>query len=348
MTVQIKDVDRKYYEEKLKGFLPPRLIDFHTHIWLKDFRKGTQVINRGQNWPLLVAEESPIEELVETYELMFPDNEITPVIFGWPERDVILNDTNRYVSETSGEKHFPALIVCTPDWSAEELTERVSHGHFLGLKPYLSWAPKEMPSGEITIYDFLPKAHLEAADREGWIVLLHIPRSARLKDPVNLKHLLEIEENYPNLKLVIAHLGRAYCAEDVGNAMEVLGKTRNMVFDISANTNEVVIQAALEAFGPQRLVFGSDFPIVRMRMRRICENGVYINLVPPGVYGDLTGDAHMREVSEKEAEELSFFVYENMYAFRKAAEKIGLTPKDVEDVFYNNAIQILSSVGWTI
>ncbi len=348
MTVQIKEVDRKYYEEKLKDFLPPRLIDFHTHIWLKDFRKERLVINRGQNWPLLVAEESPIEELTQTYELMFPDKEVTPVIFGWPERDVNLDETNRYVSETSAQRHLPALLVCTPDWSAEELTERVTAGNFLGLKPYLSWAPKDMPSGEITIYDFLPKAHLEAADRGGWIVLLHIPRSARLKDPVNLKHMLEIEETYPNLKLVIAHVGRAYCAEDVGNAMETLAQTRNMVFDISANTNAAVIQAALETFGPQRLVFGSDFPIVRMRMRRICENGVYINLVPPGVYGDLSGDPHMREVSAEEAEELSFFVYENMYAFRKAAEKTGLTTKDVEDVFYNNAVRILNSAGWTI
>ena len=39
-------------------------------------------------------------------------------------------------------------------------------------------------------------------------------------------------------------------------------------------------------------------PILRMRARRICENGIYVNLVPKGLYGDVSGDIHMREVDD--------------------------------------------------
>ena len=118
-------------------------------------------------------------------------------------------------------------------------------GGFLGLKPYLNQAPIHIPSAEITIYDFLPHAHLEVADAHGWIVLLHIPRPARLRDPLNLASLREIERRYPHLHLVNAHIGRAYCPEDIGDALEVLADTERMSFDFSANVNATVIEQAL-------------------------------------------------------------------------------------------------------
>jgi predicted TIM-barrel fold metal-dependent hydrolase len=217
----------------------------------------------------------------------------------------------------------------------------------LGLKPYLSFAPAHIPSAEITIYDFLPHEHLEVADAHGWIVVLHIPRPARLCDPVNLKQMLEIERLYPNVRLIIAHIGRAYCRQDVGgdgvhpDAFEQLQNTEQMLFDFSANTNAWVIEQLIRTIGPRRILFGSDLPILRMRMRRICENGVYVNLVPPGLYGDVGGDPHMREVSSEEGARLTFFMYEQLLAFRRAAEATGLDDSDIADVFYHNAARVL-------
>ncbi len=234
-------------------------------------------------------------------------------------------------------------MVTNPEWTAAELEQRVLSGGFLGLKPYLNWAPLHIPSQEIQIYDFLPPAHLEVADRHGWIVILHIPRPARLKDPLNLQQMLEIEQRYPNIQLVIAHIGRAYCPEDIGDAFEVLQASRSMLFDFSANTSAVVIEGALRAFGARRVLFGSDLPIVRMRMRRICENGSYINLVPPGLYGDISDDPHMRNVSPAEGEQLSFFLYEMLLAFRRAAEAVGLSPADVADVLCNNGARLIDA-----
>ena len=44
---------------------------------------------------------------------------------------------------------------------------------------------------------------------------------SRLRDEVNIAQIMEIEEKYPNLKLVVAHIGRAYAKEDIGNAFEM-------------------------------------------------------------------------------------------------------------------------------
>ena len=130
---------------------------------------------------------------------------------------------------------------------------------------------------------------------------------------------------------------------DVGNAFEVLADTERVCFDISANTNAQVFEQLLRCVGPQRVLFGSDLPITRMRMRRIERDGHYVNLVPRGLYGDVSGDPNMREVSDEEARKLTFFLYEELAAFRRAAEAEGLTRADVEDVFHNNARRLLGA-----
>jgi hypothetical protein len=48
----------------------------------------------------------------------------------------------------------------------------------------------------------------------------------------------------------------------------------------------------------------------------------------------------MREVTPAEGEKLSFFLYEELFAFRCAAEAVGLSAADVQDVFYNNATRL--------
>jgi hypothetical protein len=83
-----------------------------------------------------------------------------------------------------------------------------------------------------------------------------------------------------------------------------------------------------------------------MRMRRICENGIYVNLVPRGLYGDVSGDKNMRVVDDAEAQQLTFFMYEELLAFRRAAEATSLRREDIEDIFFNNATQMLASAGF--
>jgi predicted TIM-barrel fold metal-dependent hydrolase len=345
MLFQVKDVDKAFYNRHLAGYLPSKMIDIHTHVWLTTFIEETPEHNRGAKWPRLVAEDNSIEDLLQTYELMFPNQKVTPLIFGTPRRGLIFDQTNDYVSQAARQHNLPSLIVSAPEWSAEELARQVKDGGFLGLKPYLTLAPEHLGADDITIFDFLPHHQLEVANAYGWIVMLHIPRGKRLRDPVNLEQMQEIERRYPDVRLIIAHIGRAYCVKDVGDAFDVLRDTKRMLFDFSANTNAQVMEGLIHAVGPQRVLFGSDMPILRMRMRRICENGVYINLVPPGLYGDVSDDPHMREVDQNEGAKLSFFMYEELLAFRRAAEATGLTTADLEDVFYNNAARLIAEAG---
>lgn len=345
MPFEVLDRDTELFHQHLAGFLPSRVIDVHTHVWLKALIGASSPTTHISSWPDRVADENPIEDLFHTYERMLPGKTVTPVIFGFPRRDIPLDLSNGYVADAARRHGLPALMISTPEWSGEEVEQRAKAGGFLGLKPYLSFAPSYLPADQITVYDFLPRTHLEVADQHGWLVILHIPRSARLKDETNLQHLLEIEQRYPRAQVIVAHIGRAYCVEDVGNAFALLRDTEHLMFDISANTNAWVMEQLIRNVGPRRILFGSDLPILRMRMRRICENGMYVNLVPPGLYGDIRGDAHMREVSPEQAASLSFFMYEELLAFRRAAEATGLTQTDLDSVFFENAAAAIVRAG---
>ncbi len=116
------------------------------------------------------------------------------------------------------------------------------------------------------------------------------------------------------------------------------------MFDISANTSRENFEKLIRSVGSRRILFGSDLPILRMRTRRICEKGNYVNLIPKGLYGDVSGDGHIREIEGEDAECLTFFMYEEINAFREAAEACGLTAADIENVFYKNAKDLIAKV----
>jgi predicted TIM-barrel fold metal-dependent hydrolase len=343
---EVNDLDRRVYNEELADFLPDRLIDIHTHVWLDRHKaKAPEQVRRTVSWPALVAAENPIEDLEETYRLMFPGKTVTPLIFSSIKREDDYEAMNRYIAECGARRGVPTLVYAFPEWSAEELLARILTGRHLGVKVYLNLCPSYIPQAEIRIYDFIPPHQLELLDRHGMILMLHIPRHGRLGDPVNLAQMLEIEERYPRLRVIYAHIGRAYCPEDFGQAFELLKGTRNLVLDFSATTQEEAMYRSLEAVGPERVLFGSDLPILRMRMRRVCEGGRYVNIVPKGLYGDVSADPNMREADAAESGQLTFFMYEELRAFKRAAGRIGLGRKELERIFHGNAHDMINTTA---
>ena len=100
------------------------------------------------------------------------------------------------------------------------------------------------------------------------------------------------------------------------------------------------MEKVLELFGPDRFIYGTDFPIFRMKARRVVENGFYINEIPMGSLGDVSADPHMREIPYPEADKISFFIYEEILSCKRACERLGLGKEDVNKIFYSNSARI--------
>lgn len=338
---EITENDRKVYEEQLRDFLPEHIFDVHTHVWLDEFFPPKPLApgetSRTVSWPSLVAKDNSIEDLQETFRLLLPGKKVDALMFSNGAR---VKKANNYVSDASKKSGFPALYFAAPEEDPDDVEKAIREGGFLGIKGYLSFSPEYLPVAEIRIFDFFPKPLLKKMNEMGAIVMLHIPRNGRLKDPVNLAQIMEIKQEFPNIRLIIAHIGRAYCKFDLGNAFDTLDKEPTLLYDFTANCNDDAIAAVIQHAGVKNVMFGSDMPILRMRTHRIVENNTYINLVPPKIYGDPKQDAHLREVSAEEAEKITFFLYEELLAFKRVSEQLGLSRQDVEDILCNNAIRV--------
>lgn len=338
--LEVTSNDTSFYNERLRDFLPSKIIDCHTHIWLEEFKSHTHMPVRTVLWPNMVARDNSAEEMMSIYSKMFPDKEVIPVVFGCVYNDYDIKKCNTYVREKAAQYKFPSLMVATPTMNVEQLEKDIRDGGFFGCKVYLNFSPSYISEKEIRIYDFLPPEQLAMLDRNGWAVMLHIARANRLKDPLNLAQLMEIDEKYPNAKVIVAHIGRAYTNEDLGNSMNVLKYSKNLLFDFSANTNSYVMSKLVETVGIDRIMFGSDMPLTKMRARRIVEDGIYINLVPKGLYGNISNDIHMREVENEEADKITYFLYEEIDAFKKVAQDLKLSKEEIEKIFYKNAAKL--------
>ena len=341
--------DRRIYEEELRDFLPGKILDVHCHMNLECHTPKVPLqpgeVKRTVTWPSLVAKQNSIEDLQETYRLLFPGKDCKALVFSNAGHGEAVN---QYVAESAKKAGFPALYYSHPNQSAEEVEQKIREGGFLGLKSYLDLAPKYLPEAEIRIFDFFPKHQLAKLNEMGAICMLHIPRPGRLKDQVNIQQILEIKREFPNVRLIIAHIGRTYTRGDVGDAFSYLTQAPDLMYDFCANCCEYAITELLRNVGPKHVMFGLDLPILRMRTHRIEENGTYINLIPPGLYGDPSQDPHLREVSPEEAEKITFFAYEELLAFKRACQTLGLTGQDVEDVMYNNAVHLIDGARRSI
>ncbi len=331
-------VDMPFYREHIEGFLPDRITDIHAHVGT---RKGIDPkVDPPTFWPQWVTcgHDMTVQSLLDAYVKLLPGKEVNVVCFGSPRRDN-LQRANRHVSEML--KTYPNIrgfALTLPEWTPETLEKNMDEGGFCGLKSYASMV-KDKPGGEVTILDIYPHGQLETAERRGWPVMLHVPRAGRLADRANIDQLHEICRLYPALKLIIAHVGRSYWPEAGRKGLAALKDLDMLYYDISANTCRPVFECLIETAGPERILYGSDLPIFAVRGRRIWEDENYINYI----YRADWEDEHTRRCPEAE-EKLTFMLYEEILAFRQAAENKGLTRGDIGNIFHNNAQRLLEGV----
>ena len=114
------DYDKKIYEKELKNFLPKEFIDCHIHVWEKDFPSQGKS-NGGSTWTSKVCSDTDVESLLESYKIMFPENKVTPLVFGSCSRHI--PTCNEYVRTKSEKYGFPTLFRTSYDMTPDYLEE---------------------------------------------------------------------------------------------------------------------------------------------------------------------------------------------------------------------------------
>ena len=175
-------------------------------------------------------------------------------------------------------------------------------------------------------------------DRHGWVTL-HIPKAARLGHPDNVREIREIRRRYPNIALVIAHLGRCYTEPHALEALPQFADDPGLFFDSSAVLNPACHRVALQHLGPRRILYGSDNPVMYMRGRRQYHERAYVNRTSYPFHFNRD-----REPADIEAR-YTLFMYEDLRGIKLACDELGIVAREeIEMIFHANADRLITGI----
>lgn len=325
--------DIRIYEDEILPWLPEEIIDCHAHVGMAEFCGPISPERKKALWAIEVATELRWESLREVLAKILPDRQISVLAFGFPYREIDIERNNRYAQEgsTNPINRAASLLITKPEWSPELIEKGLDTG-FVGIKPYPDLAPN---GAECSIYDFLPKEHLRVLNEAGGILVLHLPRAGRLADPNNIREILEISDQFPTVKLIIAHIGRSFCLPTAQAGLPAFADHPGIFFDTSANLNSEVFRSALETIGPDRILFGSDLPITLMRGIREHVGDKYFNFTN----GDYSWNKD-RKPAEVESG-YTFYLYEELRAIIGAVRESGMGLPEMQKIMYSNCKRLL-------
>jgi hypothetical protein len=258
---EYNDVDRAFWAEHLEDWLPQRIVDAHTHVMEPKFQiVPMSETMRRQIWVNEVRAPIDAVSADRCLATVFPKREVNCVAFGMPALDFDVDGGNEWLPARVREARLvqsrvdPAAVEpgkTGPSAGPAECNwrEAVLFAH----QPEYRDAHQHL---EASIFDFLPHHLLEVVnDRRAWVTL-HVPRAARLGHPDNIREIREIRRRYPNVVLVIAHLGRCYTEPHALEAIPPLADDPGIYFDSSAVVNPASHRVALQHIGPRRFLYG--------------------------------------------------------------------------------------------
>lgn len=328
MTFQTP-ADQRIYEEELRPFLPKRIFDAHVHIWdTADFPIDMKFSPQDCN--MRFGGSFTLAKWHEIMAEVLPDNEVWINCFGSPR-----NEYNRDSVPPVNHKTEFAEVVVSPEDSAETMARRIEATNAVGVKPYLNYAASfyKKPNNQVEIRDMLTPEQLQYLNAHKRTITLHIPRSGRFADPVNQKQMLELCENYPDIRIIFAHIGRAYFMKNILESnIDDFVQFPNVYFDTAMINSTDILKYTFDHFPIERVLFGTDAPISLLRGKSVEINNQYAYLMGEDYrIGTAIYDPNSPV-------KFTTFFYEQLRAFIQATPS-----KNLEDVLFNNSQKLFST-----
>ena len=321
--------DQRIYEEELRPLLPRQIFDAHVHVWDADAFPGGFAFP-PQDCCARFGGTFTLAQWRGIMKEILPDNEPWINCFGTPHR---LYDRDK-VPPVNRRTEFAEVIV-SPEDSAETMARRIEESHAVGVKPYLNYAALfyGKPDSQVEVREMLTPEQLQYLDAHKRTVTFHIPRSGRFADPLNPRQMLEICEKYPNIRMIFAHIGRAYFMKNIreSNIADFV-QFPNVYFDTAMLNNAELLKYAFDHFPAERILFGSDSPIALLHGKSVEINNQYAYLMGEDYrIGTAIYD-------QSHAVRFTTFFYEQLRGILQAAT----TRKMREDVLFNNARKLFA------
>ena len=320
------EADRELFEECLLDFVPADAFDAHAHLY--DLRH--LVPDAGEE-DFAGPPEIDHAAMTASMRNWMGDRAIDEgLYFPFPARDVDCRAANAFLAGSlKGLRGCRALMMIRPTDDPADVESSLAEHGFVGFKVYHLFAARA-DSFHAEPGEFLPEWAWQLADRRGLVIMLHMVRPRALSDERNQSYIHEHCRHYPGAKLVLAHAARGFNARHTVEGIGSLRGLENVWFDTSAVCEPTALEAIIEAFGPARLMYGSDFPVSELRGRSLSIGDGFFWL----------HDHHLAWESWPHGRP-ELVGIEAILALRQACRTMKLVDRDVQRIFGGNARQLL-------
>ena len=315
--------DGELFRSRLFDFVPQNAFDAHAHLY--DLRHLVE-----EPYDLAGTPSIDHETLVHSMQKWMGDRVISEgLYFGFPIAGLDCVAANTFLADSiRNQKRSRGLMIIRPDDDPASVESFLLKHDFVGFKVYHVFAARQ-DTFHAEQGEFLPEWAWDLANQHSLAIMMHMVLPRAIADPRNQRYIVQHCIEYPNAKLILAHAARGFNANHTVEGIATLRALPNVWFDTSAVCEASAFEAILETFGTTRLMYGSDFPVSELRGRCVS-------------IGDAFHWLHDYNADWNDAIASPQLVgIESLLALRQACQNRKLVDRDVENIFGNNAKQML-------
>ncbi|MBM3272230.1 hypothetical protein FJY94_03055 [Candidatus Kaiserbacteria bacterium] len=243
---------RLQYE--FEAWLPDEIIDCHAHCNLREH--VAYVSNRALAHMLSTFTYYSIEDSLRVRALLFRGKKVRSLRFPKTFEGINHRAANEYLLAESPSSDRIAVFGLPEDIGYT--CGVLKHSRCSALKMYWSYVN---PPAHL-IYEFFRPEILEEAQTLDIPIILHLPRMI----VHSLGDLLQLLQDFPRLRVVLAHLGLSkLMVPGLSDAYGAIAANGNVMLDTALNPSREVVSLAISCFGSERIMFGSDEPLNLIR-----------------------------------------------------------------------------------
>lgn len=248
------------------------IIDAHIHIGERDWCKKTIETSEYKDLYRIYSCIDP-EVASETSDFLKDVDKYFAIPLFFCESNIEKTNTDLLSKVKDDKKAVPILLVP----NNEHLKELLLNLKYNILKEHFTLHNPDSYLDRADAYDYL-------SQENGYLLLHTFTKNIVL-------HVKNLRENFPNMKIIIAHLGRdpKQSFDFTTDVINTFYKDQGIYTDVSTITNPELIKYAVKKYGSSRVLYGSDFPFSTERGTRSKDfvNNVFKSNLTSSEYDDL-------------------------------------------------------------
>lgn len=332
-AAMLRDDERELFQRELDGFVPPEVFDAHAHLYERGhFGPDSFAKDYIEKMPRRVGLAKYRRYIAEMLPNRRVDGLFIPMaIDGDPEK------VNGFIAEQiQNEPRCRGAMVVRPEMDPDYVRQEVKRLGMAALKCYhlLAQRPEpESPTWNVDIPSYLPETLVQVADEMELPIILHLVKSRALADSRNQEAIRNYCVKYPRMRLILAHAARGFNPHHTIEGVASLAGLTNLWFDTSAVTECGALEAIIDFFGHERLLYGTDFYVSHFRGKCVAIGDSFIWLYEDSVNWSSAMHTNLQPI---------LIGLESLRCLKLAVRHARLNDRYVEDIFHRNAARLFN------